>query len=121
MRTRLLAPNRKRERGSVSALRHAIRAAAVRRAAATPTAGLPGNARIRGRVDQDTEARVQAKLRASVYRDVRRITCNCQGGVLALHGTMSTYYSVQLAISIAQRNVNGDAVIRNCIHVVNHD
>jgi hypothetical protein len=64
------------------------------------------------------EARVQARLRASSYASVRRVRCRCNEGVLTLFGRMPNYYSVQMALSVAQANLEEGMRVRSCLQVV---
>lgn len=63
---------------------------------------------------------IQAKLAASSYADVRRVRCEYDKGILTLRGTLSSYYAVQVAISLVKANLDGDILIRNSVNVVSN-
>ena len=87
------------------------------RQAPTPTPCESGLYRNRG-LEREAQNRIQARLEASSYQAVRRVRCNFEDGVLALHGTVPGYHCVQVAISIVQDVAHGDVQIENCLEVV---
>jgi hypothetical protein len=66
------------------------------------------------------EARIHAELHSSPYLPVRRLRCRFEEGMLALYGSLPSYYCVQVAISLVQASLNGEFPIRNCLQVVDN-
>ncbi len=64
----------------------------------------------------DVEEMAAVRLQHSPYRSIRRITCEFEGGVLTLHGRVSTFHYKQLA-QVAVADVPGVVSIHNCIDV----
>lgn len=69
------------------------------------------------KLERELQERIQSTLEASRYLAVRGVHCRLENGVLALHGTLPSYYYVQLAISIVQKVVCGDVQIQPFLKV----
>ena len=58
----------------------------------------------------------RSELNRSVYRPVRRVTCEYRDGVLTLRGRVPSFYQMQIALSLL-RNVRDQVCIRNRLEV----
>ena len=56
------------------------------------------------------------RLRESPYASIRRLSCEFQGGVLTVRGTLSSFYQKQLAQTVL-RKIEGVRQIVNCVEV----
>ena len=70
----------------------------------------------------DPQASLQAvaerALRSGPYPALKRLSCDCQGGVLVLRGCLPSYYLKQIAQEVVAHQVPGVGRLDNQIQVV---
>jgi hypothetical protein len=62
-------------------------------------------------------AAARERLRASAYREVRAVWCECQADVLVLRGQVSSFYLKQVAQE-SVKHLAGVQSLINCVKVV---
>lgn len=90
---------------------------ARRHLAPPPTRNVAAGNAQSAHTDHRCEARVQAVLSASSYSAVRRVRCRCSGGTLTLYGQLPSFHYLQVALNLAQANVDEGVRIRNELEV----
>jgi hypothetical protein len=70
----------------------------------------------------DPQASLQAvaerALRSGPYPALKRLSCDCRGGVLVLRGRLPSYYLKQMAQEVVAHQVQGVGRLDNQIQVV---
>ena len=70
----------------------------------------------------DLQAGLQAvaerALRSGPYPPLKKLSCDCRGGVLVLRGCLPSYYLKQIAQEVVAHQVQGVGRIDNQIQVV---
>jgi len=72
------------------------------------------------RVDAEVLAEARRRLGTADYRELRKIECDCAGGVLTLRGTVRWYHLKQRAFGIVA-NLDGVRRVSNDIDVRSRD
>jgi hypothetical protein len=72
------------------------------------------------RPDPQASLQVEAEraLRSGPYPALKKLCCDCRGGVLVLRGCLPTYYLKQIAQEVVARQVPGVGRLDNQIQVV---
>jgi len=65
----------------------------------------------------DWSARIRARLRESVYQDIRRVQCRAADNRIVLTGVVSSYFLKQAAFRLVRDNIDRSIPIDNQLEV----